>query len=91
MCLPNLPDPDTVTAAQLRDVYSFGTRQARIGSKSFRSHVSSNRESAFDSLVALLSQLRGADHHVLVISWYSEFYHDMTCKAHRTKPVISFF
>lgn len=52
-CRCLLADPEEVDAQAVRTMLSFGTVEARVGSKSIRSLVSSNRKFAYPCLYTI--------------------------------------
>ncbi|GAB7331338.1 hypothetical protein MBLNU13_g02775t1 [Cladosporium sp. NU13] len=90
-CMRLLTHPSHIANKEVRELMSVGTREARVGSRSMRSFISTNRDYAYTCLFEVFRNSKPNEVLVILLFWYSHLYHNRTCKAHSGKPAISAF
>ncbi|PPJ55112.1 hypothetical protein CBER1_01530 [Cercospora berteroae] len=90
-CNRALPSAQSIKPAEVRALPPVGTRNARIGRKSFRSIISDNRDFAFSCLYDIVAGWKADEILVILINWYSHIFHSVVCKSRRGKLAITAF
>lgn len=89
-CLRLLPSPATLESSAIREAFSIGTIDARIGRPAIRAFISKDRKHAYMCLVELLQRYPPDSTLVGVFYWYSHIYHLGGCKPLCGKWITNF-
>jgi hypothetical protein len=89
-CFQLLPGPSELTGASIRDVFSFGTREARVGHPAIHKFISENRKFGYPCLANLLGFRQPHSVLVALLYWYSHVFHLHGCRPMRGKWAMNF-
>ncbi|KAK0115497.1 hypothetical protein ONS96_013951 [Cadophora gregata f. sp. sojae] len=84
-CLRLLPAPAIAKTAAIRQAFSVGTQEARIGHPAIRAFISRNRLHGFPCLLFFILFRRPHGTLVGVFYWLSHMFHVQGCKSSRGK------